>query len=278
MNVELIECYNVLGLGPGASFEELKAAHRDLTKVWHPDRFLHDPRLQQKAQEKLKEINEAYDQLRSGKTKQQTPPPSSAREHHPRAHSQTVNAGMAQRIRWRLILAPVLIFAVAFLVASRLLLRQGERDDQSQIPAFRQTQNAGEQPQSASGVMNSANELPRGKDRTEAKSQREEFGDTSTSQPSAASLPKMPTVTIVIDPTTGMIARSNCPVKTTMTYPSGSEPHQYCNAHSAAASYEAPRPGELRIKSAVKRLASPGKWFSGKTKSEAGNKQDTKSP
>lgn len=277
MNGEVTECYNVLGLGPGASSEELKAAHRDLTKVWHPDRFLHDPRLQQKAQEKLKEINAAYDQLRSGKAKRQTPT-ASAPEHYPRAHSQAVKVGKAQRIRWRLILAPVLIFAVAFLVAFRSLVRPGERNDQSQIPAFRQTQEPREEPPSASSVINSANELPRGKDRTEAKAQKEEFSDTSTSQPSAVSLPRMPTVTIVIDPITGMIARSSCPVKTTMTYPSGNEPHQYCTAHSAAPSYEAPRPGELRIKSAVKRLASPDKWFSGKSKSEAGNKQDTKSP
>src|SRR6185312_4879109 len=45
----------------------MKSAHRDLAKVWHPDRFLHDPRLQEKAQEKLKEINEAYELISSGK-------------------------------------------------------------------------------------------------------------------------------------------------------------------------------------------------------------------
>jgi hypothetical protein len=130
----------------------------------------------------------------------------------------------------------------------------------------------------AGRVTNSANELQQEKDRTEAKSQREDFGEASSSQPNAASLPKVPTVTIVIDPTTGMIARSGCPVKTTMTYPSGNEPHQYCTAHSAAPSYETPKPGELRIRSAVRRVTSPDKWFSGKTKSEAANKQDTKSP
>ena len=32
-----------------------------MAKVWHPDRFGHDERLQKKAQEKLKEINEAYE-------------------------------------------------------------------------------------------------------------------------------------------------------------------------------------------------------------------------
>ena len=55
MNDELTKYYALLGLSPGASPLELKAAHRDLAKVWHPDRFLHDPRLREKAQEKLKE-------------------------------------------------------------------------------------------------------------------------------------------------------------------------------------------------------------------------------
>jgi phage baseplate assembly protein gpV len=55
--------YAVLGVEPGASLEELKEAHRDLVKVWHPDRFGDDPRLQRKAQERLKEINEAYEQI-----------------------------------------------------------------------------------------------------------------------------------------------------------------------------------------------------------------------
>src|SRR5437763_5424305 len=57
--------YRVLGLEPGVSLEELKQTHKDLVKVWHPDRFADDPRLQQKAQEKLKEINEAYEQVLS---------------------------------------------------------------------------------------------------------------------------------------------------------------------------------------------------------------------
>src|SRR5918911_1656801 len=65
-------CYNLLGVKRGASSQELKTAHRDMAKVWHPDRFAHDPRLQQKAQEKLKEINEAYDLLAAGKLGRRT--------------------------------------------------------------------------------------------------------------------------------------------------------------------------------------------------------------
>jgi len=63
---ELDRYYRVLGLEPGASLEAVNQAYKDLAFVWHPDRIPKDnPRLQQKAQEKLKEINQAREQLRS---------------------------------------------------------------------------------------------------------------------------------------------------------------------------------------------------------------------
>ena len=74
MHADLSRAYDLLGVKPGVSNRELKAAHRDLAKVWHPDRFLHDPRLQEKAQEKLKEINEAYELLISGKVPKASTP------------------------------------------------------------------------------------------------------------------------------------------------------------------------------------------------------------
>lgn len=55
----------VLGLEKGASQEEIRRAYRDLAKVWHPDRFVNNARLYLKAEEKLKEINHAYDRLRT---------------------------------------------------------------------------------------------------------------------------------------------------------------------------------------------------------------------
>lgn len=57
--------YQILGLNPGASEEEIKEAYRDLINVWHPDRFSNNQRLREKANEKLKEINIAYNKLKS---------------------------------------------------------------------------------------------------------------------------------------------------------------------------------------------------------------------
>ena len=62
--MRLDDGYRLLDLDPGASDEEVKRACRDLTKVWHPDRFGDDPRLRQKAEEKLRTILDAYETIR----------------------------------------------------------------------------------------------------------------------------------------------------------------------------------------------------------------------
>jgi hypothetical protein len=51
----------VLGVNSRATPEEIRLAYLDLVKVWHPDRFSHDLRLRRKAQEKLKDLNEAFE-------------------------------------------------------------------------------------------------------------------------------------------------------------------------------------------------------------------------
>ncbi len=54
--------YKVLGVNESATNEEIRAAYLSLVKKYHPDKYT-DPDMKQLANEKLKEINEAYDQL-----------------------------------------------------------------------------------------------------------------------------------------------------------------------------------------------------------------------
>jgi molecular chaperone DnaJ len=54
--------YEVLGIKEGASQEEIKAAYREQVKKYHPDKHQDNP-LQDLAEEKLQEINEAYEYL-----------------------------------------------------------------------------------------------------------------------------------------------------------------------------------------------------------------------
>lgn len=69
-------CYSFLELEPGDSPEKVKQTCRDLAFVWHPDRYSHNPRLQQKANEKLKAINAACEHLRFYQSSPQTQSPS----------------------------------------------------------------------------------------------------------------------------------------------------------------------------------------------------------
>lgn len=54
--------YEILGIKEGASQEEIKAAYREQVKKYHPDKYQNNP-LYDLAQEKLQEVNEAYDYL-----------------------------------------------------------------------------------------------------------------------------------------------------------------------------------------------------------------------
>jgi hypothetical protein len=52
--------YQVLGVKPDASDDEIKRAYRELARKYHPDNYQDNP-LADLAEEKMKEINEAYD-------------------------------------------------------------------------------------------------------------------------------------------------------------------------------------------------------------------------
>lgn len=59
--------YEVLGLKRGASIEEVKHAYRKLAKKYHPDMNVDNP-LADLAEEKFKEIQQAYDEIMNGTT------------------------------------------------------------------------------------------------------------------------------------------------------------------------------------------------------------------
>lgn len=54
--------YKVLSVDPTASDEEIKKAYRALAKKYHPDAYINNP-LADLAQEKMKEINDAYERI-----------------------------------------------------------------------------------------------------------------------------------------------------------------------------------------------------------------------
>ncbi len=54
--------YEVLGVSPNASDDEIKKAYRDLTRKYHPDANVDNP-LADLAEEKFKEVQEAYDTI-----------------------------------------------------------------------------------------------------------------------------------------------------------------------------------------------------------------------
>lgn len=51
---------DILGLAPSATCADARAAFRGLVKIWHPDRFAKDPQKAKIAEEKMKQINDAF--------------------------------------------------------------------------------------------------------------------------------------------------------------------------------------------------------------------------
>ena len=236
MHTDLSKAYELLGVKPGVSNRDLKAAHRDLAKVWHPDRFVHDPRLQEKAQEKLKEINEAYELLSSGKTPRRAPSPRAAET----VYSTSVERRLAPRGgNWKWAVVPLFLFAAVFAVTTKVLLDR-------RSPAPQQVEAAPVQVEAATRT-----DAPATRGEVARKPNRDEpvpeDNSVSTDTPSAPT-PALATVTVLIDPESGLLAKADCPVRSRMTYPSGSQPGGYCNINHA------PPPKESRLKSITEKI------------------------
>ena len=308
-------CLETLGLAPGAAAQEIKAAYRDLAKVWHPDRFTHEPRLQQKAQEKLKEINDAYQQLLTGcysaprntderrdrrppQQQQHTGPPQTGRTDGPAQSAagaqsaplaQTETHARRRGFDWRWSV-PVLAFCATFAFLTPRLLssspppadataeaatesaREATAEAERQTPADETTAKDAHRPKLQETQPRAATARPDGEARPDAVA--------------AAATPfrALPTVTVSIDPTTGLRARAACPNKTAMTFPAGDEPAAYCSAShraevsDAATTTDAARadqPKKSRLKSFADRVASPSKWLPGKDGAARADKKST---
>ena len=261
MKEELDRCRELLGVAPGASAKELKEAYRDLAKVWHPDRFSHDPRLQRKAQEKLKEINEAYDLLTSGRAARPTrPAPAPEKPHAPAA-------ARGSRGRPPLVLLTLLIFGAVFFAAFTTFVPRDAPAAPGQKPPAGATEAAASdkgRPRE-SGARNDAGQPARVKEREgrQAAAETAPAGGAGAG-PGAPTLRPMPTVTVRIDTLTGLLATRDCPNVAAMTYPAGDEPRRYCTSHRKTGVPPEPEPpGGSRLKSIGKGVAKPFKWLAG---------------
>ena len=123
------EALDVLALKPGGTPVEIKEAYRDMVKVWHPDRFGSDGRLRLKAEDKLKQINDAYRVLQSEAGTREAEAGKVSSVHFssvsiPETRRARGNSN-ALRVRWILCcLAIVMLFWVGYKVVKHQQMRQ----------------------------------------------------------------------------------------------------------------------------------------------------------
>jgi len=91
--------YQVLNISPTATDDEVKKAYRELARKYHPDNY-HDNPLADLAQEKMKEINEAYEEIQKRRKQSSASTTSSGSySSYQRSYSNTSSDPQMQRIR-----------------------------------------------------------------------------------------------------------------------------------------------------------------------------------
>jgi hypothetical protein len=255
-------CLELLGLKPGASAQEIKAAYRDLAKVWHPDRFAHDARLQEKAQDKLKEINEAYEALTTNAFKRSSSNSSashSASEARAPQPSQPQSSSSGSKYLWTVMSLIACLATVAFFIAPKLLPKEAHETEQMSVT---------KQPVQDEEVLKDEAASNRKDKKTIEKQKAQAVAPASGMVEQGAQVRALPTTTVTIDPTTGLLATAACPIKSSMTYVAGQEPRQHCSAnHQVNAGVDAPTEAKKksRLKALGEHLSAPARWLKDKT-------------
>ena len=62
---DISQWYGILGVSLNASPKTIKLAYRELAQLWHPDRYIDDLELKARAESEIKEINQAYSEIKA---------------------------------------------------------------------------------------------------------------------------------------------------------------------------------------------------------------------
>ena len=89
--------YSILGVSSSASDEEIKSAYRALARKYHPDNYGDDNPLKDLANEKMQEINEAYDRIQ--KTRSSGSSSGGGGTYYDRSSSENRSSGIYYEIR-----------------------------------------------------------------------------------------------------------------------------------------------------------------------------------
>lgn len=93
-----IEALNILGLDDDATARDIKTAYKECVQIFHPDRFATNKKLQERATEQFKRLQDAYELLQSdrgGRASRAGASDSSARASRSVSYVEAQLAGLA---------------------------------------------------------------------------------------------------------------------------------------------------------------------------------------